>query len=92
MLKFTAKQLKNQPFTALIRKFLSDSGGANKKAGGFGDAGTQRLKRRDSIKAVFVETDFARCAPGARRKAKRCFENQRHHEMARSRYDKAFIL
>ena len=26
MLKFTAKQLKNQPFTALIRKFLSDSG------------------------------------------------------------------
>ena len=26
MLKFTVKQLKNQPFTALIRKFLSDSG------------------------------------------------------------------
>ena len=26
MLKFTAKQLKNQPFATLIRKFLSDSG------------------------------------------------------------------
>ena len=68
MLKFTAKQLKNQPFTALIRKFLSDSGVERVETCGrflemLADATLEKTRLH---KGNFCKTDFVPCAPGAR--------------------------
>ena len=84
MLKFTAKQLKNQPFATLIRKFLSDSGRERIETCGrflemLADA---TLEKKKLHKGSFCGNRFCpmRLAQGQERRS----QNQRYYEMARN--------
>ena len=93
MLKFTAKQLKNQPFTALIRKFLSDSGVERVETcgGSWRCWQIKRLKRKKVHKGSFCGNRF--CPMCAWRKARKdALKISVIMKWLEAEYDKAFVF